>query len=148
MQSVMSVWYLTLGHAILEAATVRRNLGPWDTEWSCPHRVRMLRITTMATTINAGFADNNDCQGFIRRVKNYLFYVVYGSSILANAQLQRGLIVRSSRADQPEPGQDGSPRQAESRVSGDPGEFATSINTRATRGKVASPELSNWHGEG
>ena len=32
-----------------------------------------------------------------------------------------------SGADQPEPGQDGSPKQAESRVSGDPGEFATSV---------------------
>ena len=49
-----------------------------------------------------------------------------------------------SEADQPEPGQAGSPRQAESRVSGDPGEFATSV-TVDTGGEfptaVAEPEL-------
>ena len=49
--------------------------GPWDTEWSLAHWVRVLRITTMAATINADFDENNDCQEFIRRVKNYLFYV-------------------------------------------------------------------------
>ena len=53
----------------------RRNLGPWDTEWSLAHWARVLRITTMAAAINAGFDENNDCQEFIQRVKNYLFYV-------------------------------------------------------------------------
>jgi len=34
MQSVVSLWYLTVGHAVPEAESARRNLGPWDTEWS------------------------------------------------------------------------------------------------------------------
>jgi Archaeal putative transposase ISC1217 len=75
MQSVVSPWYLTVGHALPEAETARRNLGPWDTEWSLAHWVRVLRITTMAATINAGFDETNDCHEFIRRMKNYLFYV-------------------------------------------------------------------------
>jgi DDE superfamily endonuclease len=75
MQSVVSLWYLTVGRGLPEAETARRNLGPWDTEWSLAHWVRVLRITTMAATINADFDKNNDCQEFIKRVKNYLFYV-------------------------------------------------------------------------
>jgi len=75
MQSVISLSDLTVGHTLPEAATARQNLGPWDTEWSLAHWVRVLRITTMAAAIHAGFDENNDCQEFIRRVKNYLFYV-------------------------------------------------------------------------
>jgi hypothetical protein len=75
MQSVVSLWYLTEGHTLPEAETARWNLGPWDTEWSLAHWVRVLRITTMAATFNADFGENNDCQEFVRRVKNYLFYV-------------------------------------------------------------------------
>jgi hypothetical protein len=75
MQSVISLWYLTVGRTLPEAETARQNLGPWDTEWSLAHWVRVLRITTMAAAINTGFDENNDCREFIRRVKNYLFYV-------------------------------------------------------------------------
>jgi hypothetical protein len=75
MQSLISLWYLTVGHRLPEAETARQNLGPWDTEWSLAHWVRVLRITTMAAAINAEFDENHDCQEFIRRVKNYLFYV-------------------------------------------------------------------------
>jgi hypothetical protein len=75
MQSVISLWYLTVGHALPEAETARRNLGPWDTECSLAHWMRVLRIATMAATINTDFDDNDDCQEFMKRVKNYLFYV-------------------------------------------------------------------------
>jgi hypothetical protein len=75
MQSVVSLWYLTVGHAVPEAEAARRNLGPWDTEWSLGHWVRVLRIATMAATINPDFDENNDCREWIERVKNYLFYV-------------------------------------------------------------------------
>ena len=75
MQSVVSLWYLTVGHALPEADTARRNLGPWDTEWSLAHWMRVLRIATMAATINTDFDDNNDCRELMKRVKNYLFYV-------------------------------------------------------------------------
>jgi DDE superfamily endonuclease len=75
MQSVVSLWYLTVGHALPEAEAARRNLGPWDTEWSLGHWVRVLRIATMAMTINPDFDENNDSRELIERVKNYLFYV-------------------------------------------------------------------------
>jgi hypothetical protein len=75
MQSVISLWYLTAGHRLPEAAMARQNLGPWDTEWSLAHWVRVLRITTMAAAINTGFDENNECPEFMQRVKNYLFYV-------------------------------------------------------------------------
>ena len=75
MQSVVSLWYLTAGRALPEAESARRNLGPWDTEWSLGHWVRVLRIATMAATINPDCDENNDCRKLIERVKNYLFYV-------------------------------------------------------------------------
>jgi hypothetical protein len=75
MQSVVSLWYLTVGRASPEAESARRNLGPWDTEWSLGHWVRVLRIATMAATINPDCDENNDCRKLIERVKNYLFYV-------------------------------------------------------------------------
>ena len=75
MQSVISLWYLTEGHRLPEAARARQNLGPWDTEWSLGHWVRVLRIATMAATINPDFDENNDRRELIERVKNYLFYV-------------------------------------------------------------------------
>ena len=55
--------------------TPRRTLGPWDTEWSLVHWMRVLRVATMAATINTDFDDNNDCRELMKRVKNYLFYV-------------------------------------------------------------------------
>jgi hypothetical protein len=75
MQSVVSLWYLTVGHALREAESARRNLGPWDTEWSLGHWVRVLRMATMAATINPDFDENDDGRELIERVKNYLFYL-------------------------------------------------------------------------
>jgi hypothetical protein len=75
MQSVVSLWYLTVGHRLPEAESARRNLGAWDTEWSLAHWVRVLRIATMGATINPDCDENNDCQGLVERVRNYLFYV-------------------------------------------------------------------------
>ena len=75
MQSVVSLWYLTVGHAVPEAESARRNLGPWDTEWSLGHWVRVLRVATMAATINPDSNENDDCRKLIERVKSYLFYV-------------------------------------------------------------------------
>ena len=75
MQSVVSLWYLTVGHAVPAAESARRNLGPWDTEWSLGHWVRILRAATMAATINPHSNENDDCRKLIERVKSYLFYV-------------------------------------------------------------------------
>ena len=34
MQSVVALWYLTEGRQLPEARAARRELGPWETEWS------------------------------------------------------------------------------------------------------------------
>jgi hypothetical protein len=75
MQSVVSLWYLTVGQALPEAEAARRNLGPWDTEWSLGHWVRVLRMATMARTTNPDCDENSDSRELIERVKNYPFYV-------------------------------------------------------------------------
>lgn len=75
MQSVVSLWYLSVGHTLPEAASARQNLGPWDTEWSLGHWVRVLRMATMAATINPDSAEEGDVHQLLERVKNYLDYV-------------------------------------------------------------------------
>jgi hypothetical protein len=62
MQTVISVWSLTVGHTRPEAEAARQNLGPWDTEWSLAHWVRVLRIATMSATVNPDSAEVDDCQ--------------------------------------------------------------------------------------
>jgi hypothetical protein len=75
MQSLISLWYLSVGHTLPEAEAARRDLGPWDTEWSLGHWVRVLRVATMAATINPDSAERDDLPEFLERVKNYLIYV-------------------------------------------------------------------------
>ena len=57
------------------AETAWRELGPWDTEWSLAHWLRVLSDHDHGGQINAGFDENNDYQEFIRRVKKPLFCV-------------------------------------------------------------------------
>jgi hypothetical protein len=75
MQSLISLWYLSVGHTLPEAEAARRDLGPWDTEWSLGHWVRVLRVATMEATINPDSAESDDLPEFLERVKNYLIYV-------------------------------------------------------------------------
>lgn len=34
MQSVLTLWYLTVGQTLPEAQAARQRMGPWDSEWS------------------------------------------------------------------------------------------------------------------
>jgi len=52
MQSMISLWYLTEGHTLPEAAQAREQMSPWDSEWSLRHMVRVLRSKIMNQTIN------------------------------------------------------------------------------------------------
>jgi hypothetical protein len=86
MQSVVGLWYLTVGHTLPEAETARRNLDPWDREWSLAHWVRVLRTATMAATINADCDENDDCRRFIKCLNSYLFLRCVRSLIREKAQ--------------------------------------------------------------
>ena len=77
LQSVVSVWYLTVGRTLPEAESARWDLRAWDTEWSLNHWVRVFRMATMSASLrNSPDSDEtNDPAELIERVKNYLFYV-------------------------------------------------------------------------
>lgn len=75
MQSVIGLWYLRVGHTLPEAEAARQNLGPWDTEWSLVHWVRVFRTATMTATINPDSVEKENLPELIDRVKNYLIYV-------------------------------------------------------------------------
>ncbi len=77
LQSVVSVWYLTVGRTLPEAEAARRDLGAWDTEWSLNHWVRVFRMATMSASLrnNPDSDETNDPVELIERVKNYLFYI-------------------------------------------------------------------------
>ena len=75
MQSVVSLWYLSVGHTLPEAESARQNLGTWDTEWSLGHWVRVLRMATMAATTDPDSTEDGDLYQLLERMKNYLNYV-------------------------------------------------------------------------
>jgi hypothetical protein len=72
LQSVLSVWYLTVGRTLPEAESARRDLGAWDTEWSLNHWVRVFRMATMSASLgNSPDSDEtNDPAELIERAKN------------------------------------------------------------------------------
>lgn len=72
MQSVVSLWYLTDGCETAEAATARRRMGEWDTEWSLAHMTRIFRRTTLRAVINANSPTKANQQQLIENLENYL----------------------------------------------------------------------------
>jgi hypothetical protein len=42
-QTLITVWYVVAGRFQAEAEELRQTLGPWDTEWSLAHMLRVLR---------------------------------------------------------------------------------------------------------
>lgn len=73
MQSVVALWYLTEGHKLPEAAAAREDLGPWETEWSFQHMLRVLRRLTILQTINRMSRTKADLQQLVETLENYLF---------------------------------------------------------------------------
>lgn len=73
MQSVVALWYLTEGHKLPEAAAARKDLGPWETEWSFQHMFRVLRRLTILQTISRMSRTKADLQQLVEALENYLF---------------------------------------------------------------------------
>jgi hypothetical protein len=72
MQSVISLWYITEGCQLPEAEAARQRFGPWDTEWSLVHMLRVLRTAILARTINPTSATKADLAQLLDNLKNYV----------------------------------------------------------------------------
>jgi hypothetical protein len=73
MQSLIALWYLTEGHKLPEAKAARQDLGPWETEWSLAHMLRVLRRLTILQTINRMSRSKADLRLLVDHLENYLF---------------------------------------------------------------------------
>ena len=73
MQSLVTLWYLTEGHKLPEAKAARQDLGPWETEWSLAHMLRVLRRLTILQTINRMSQSKADLRQLVDHLENYLF---------------------------------------------------------------------------
>jgi hypothetical protein len=72
-QSIVALWYLTAGRHLPEAEEARRDLGPWETEWSCHHMLRLLRRLTIRKAIAATSSKPDDLRQLVQHLENYLF---------------------------------------------------------------------------
>lgn len=73
MQSLVALWYLTEGHKLPEAEAARQDLGPWETEWSLQHMLRVLRRLTILQTIDRVSHTKADLRQMVDQLENYLF---------------------------------------------------------------------------
>jgi len=71
MQSVIMVWYLTVGHALPEALELREVMGDWDSEWSLRHMLQVLRRAILNATINPNSADQANLTDMVKTLKNW-----------------------------------------------------------------------------
>lgn len=76
MQSVIGVWYITAGCKTSAARAMRRQFGPWDTEWSLVHMLRVLHATILAETINPRSATRAELRQLLLDLENYLHLAV------------------------------------------------------------------------
>ena len=72
MQSMLTLWYLSVGHKLPEARTARERMGPWDSEWSVRHIVSVLRTAVLEKTINPKSGKKANWRQLLGRVKKYL----------------------------------------------------------------------------
>jgi hypothetical protein len=70
LQSVVAVWYLSAGHGLPEAQQERELMGPWDSEWSLRHMLKVLRRATLDATITITSAAAEEVQQMIQALKN------------------------------------------------------------------------------
>ena len=71
MQSVIMVWYLTVGHTSAEALELREVMGDWDSEWSLRHMLQVLRRAILNATINPNSADQAKLTEMVKTLKNW-----------------------------------------------------------------------------
>jgi hypothetical protein len=72
-QSVIAVWYLTVGSTLPEAKEVEELMGPWDSKWSLRHMLQVLRRATLNATININSSELATLQQSLQTLKNCLF---------------------------------------------------------------------------
>ena len=70
MQSVITVWYVTEGHTLPEAAEVEALMGPWDSDCSLRHMIQVLRRAILNATINGNSGDVADMARWLEILKN------------------------------------------------------------------------------
>jgi DDE superfamily endonuclease len=71
MQSVIMVWYLTVGHTSPQAMELREVMGSWDSEWSLRHMLLVLRRAILDATINPNSADQAQLTDMVKTLKNW-----------------------------------------------------------------------------
>jgi DDE superfamily endonuclease len=71
MQSVIMVWYLTVGSTSPEAEELREVMGEWDSEWSLRHMLVVLRRSILNATINPNSADQAELTEMVKTLKNW-----------------------------------------------------------------------------
>jgi hypothetical protein len=76
MQSVIGLWYLSEGRKLPQARAARQRLGPWDTEWSFRHMLRVLHSVILEQTITITSATKADLHELLRQLENYLSLAV------------------------------------------------------------------------
>ena len=69
MQSVIMVWYVTVGQTLPEAQELRELMGDWDSEWSLRHMIQVLRRATLNATINPNSADEAELREMVETLK-------------------------------------------------------------------------------
>jgi len=72
MQSVISLWYFTAGRKLPPARAARRRFGPWDTEWSLGHMLRILRTAILEDRIKPTSATKADLHQLLDALGHYL----------------------------------------------------------------------------
>jgi len=72
MQSTISLWYFNGGRSLPQAQAARQRFGPWDTEWSLVHMLRVLRSAILEGTINAKSATKADLHQLLDDLENYV----------------------------------------------------------------------------
>ena len=70
-QSVIMVWYVTVGQESPEAGELRARMGEWDSEWSLRHMVDVLRRAILNANINPDSANEAQLREMVKTLKNW-----------------------------------------------------------------------------
>ena len=72
MQSLLQLWYLTAGRASPEAAQELALMGPWGSECSLRHMLRVFRRCTLNATFAAKSSNSTTSAQLLENLKNYV----------------------------------------------------------------------------
>jgi DDE superfamily endonuclease len=71
MQSVIMVWYVTVGHESVEATEMRARMGEWDTEWSLRHMIQVAQRAILNVTFDPNSADQAQLREMVQTLENW-----------------------------------------------------------------------------